>query len=124
MRSMSVVVVDEIGDEPFELASVPDEGPVEELTTKRTDPALVDRIRDWGPHRGLEDLEAFGPEDLVKAVDELTTTVTHQRLSSGEPVSVAQEQVAGGWVVHGPLGLVVIPAKNTSRLVTSMKNSR
>ena len=72
-------MLDVVGDESFELASVPDERAVEELTTKRPDPTLGERVRDRGPDRGLEDLEAFGSEDLVEAVDELATAVTHQR---------------------------------------------
>ena len=81
MGSVFVVVGDVVGDEAFELMPVPDDRPVQQLTTKRTDPTLSERIRDRGPHRGLENLESFGSEDLVKAVDELTTTVTHQRFS-------------------------------------------
>ncbi len=43
----------------------------------------------------LEDLEAFGAEDLVEAVDELAAAVTYQSLGVGELVAVADEQVAG-----------------------------
>jgi len=94
--SVSVGVVDVVDDEPFELTAVPDDRPVEQFTAQRADPALSERIRDRSPDRRLEDLEALCPEDLVKAVDELATTVAHQRSSSGEPVGVAKEQVAGG----------------------------
>ena len=83
MGSVSVVMVDVIDGEPFEVLPVPDDGPVEEFTAKRADPTLGERIRDWGPDRSLEDLEAFGQEDLIEAVDELATAVTDQRFRCG-----------------------------------------
>ena len=46
-------------------------------------------------HRGAEDLEAFGSEDLVERVDELAAAVSHERSGIGEAVGVAKEQVAG-----------------------------
>jgi len=91
-----VVMRHVVDDEAFELMPVPDDRPVQQFTTKRTDPAFSDCVRDWGQDRGLEDLGAFGSEDLVEAVDELATSVTHQGSSSGEPIGVATEQVAGG----------------------------
>ena len=51
MGPVSVVVGDVISDEAFELTSVPDDRPVQQLTTKRTGPALSERIRDWGLDR-------------------------------------------------------------------------
>ncbi len=72
MRAVSVVVCNEIGDDLFELATVPHDGAIEEFTAETADPTFSERIRDWGPDRSLEDLEAFGSEDLVEAVDELT----------------------------------------------------
>jgi hypothetical protein len=64
-----VVVLDVAGDEAFELAVVPDDGAIEELSTDRSDPPLGERVRyrrsDWR----LEDLEAFGSEDLVEGIN-------------------------------------------------------
>jgi len=94
--SVLVVVLHVADDETFELMPVPDDRPVQQFTAKRADPAFSERVRDWGPDRGLEDLHPLGPEDLVEAVDELATAVTHQRFHSGEPIGVAQEEVAGG----------------------------
>jgi len=89
--SVLVVVLHVVDDEAFELMLVPDDCLVQQFTTQRTDPAFSERVSDWGPHWGLEDLEAFSSEDLVKAVDELATSVTDQRFCSGEPIGVAQE---------------------------------
>ena len=95
MRPVSVVVVDVVGDESFELSLVPDDGAVEQLSAQSPDPALGERV----PHRrsdwGFESLEAFGSEDLIERVNELAAAVTHERSGIGEPVGVAEEQVAG-----------------------------
>ena len=48
-------MVDEIGDESFELATVPDDGAVEEFTAEAADPTFSERIRDRSPDRGLEE---------------------------------------------------------------------
>ena len=96
MGPVGVVVVDVVGDESFELALVPDDGAVEELAAQGADPAFGERVRDRRPDRGLEDLEAFGAEDLVEGVDELAASVTYERSGAGELVAVAEEQVAGG----------------------------
>ena len=96
VRPVLVVVPDEVDDEALELAAVPDDGAVEEFSSDRADPAFSERVRDWGPGRGLEDLEAFGSEDLVEGVDEQAASVADQRAGTGELVGVVEEQVAGG----------------------------
>ena len=88
MGAVGVVVGDIVGNYLFELMSVPDDGAVQQLTTKRSDPTLCECVRDWGPDGGFEALEAFGAEDFVKAVDELAAAVAHQRPGCGEPVGV------------------------------------
>jgi hypothetical protein len=97
-----VVVPDVVDDEAFELSPVPDDGAgqpfglLEEFSSDRADPAFSERVRHWGPGRGLEDFEAFGSEDLVEGVDELAASVADQRAGIGELVGVFEEQVAGG----------------------------
>ena len=44
-----------------------------------------------------------------------------QPLNASLPV---RNRFLAAWVVHGPVGLVVIPARVTLRVGTSMKNSR
>ena len=72
MWSVVVVVVD---DEFFELLLVPDDGVVEESAPQGPDPAFSERVRDWCADRGLDDVEAFGSEDLVEGVDALAALV-------------------------------------------------
>ena len=88
-------MVDVVGDDPFELSLVPDDGAIEQLASQGPDPAFGERVRDWRRDRGLENLGAFGSEYLVEGVDELAASVAHERSGIGESVGVAQEQVAG-----------------------------
>ena len=54
----------------------------------------VRRTRSPGSaHRRLEDLAAFGSENLVEGVDELAGAVAHECLGAGELVVVLEQQV-------------------------------
>jgi hypothetical protein len=79
-----VVVVDVVDDESLELRLVPDEGAVEELAAKGADPSFGECVRHGSPHGGLEDLDAFGPEDLIEGSGELAASVAHERLAAHE----------------------------------------
>ena len=89
MGPVGVVVVDVVDDESFDLTLVPDDGPVEELTAQRADPAFRERVGHRSADRGLKDLHSFGSEDLVECVDELAAPVTHEGTSISELVGVA-----------------------------------
>jgi hypothetical protein len=78
MWPVGVVVLDVVDDEALELMLVPDDGAVEKLAAKGSDPAFSECVRHRGPDRCGEDLEAFGSEDLVEGVDELATAVTYE----------------------------------------------
>lgn len=96
MWAVLVVVVDVVGDESFELVLAPDDGSVEEFSSDGSDPAFCECVCDWCADRGLENLVAFGSEDLVEAIDELAAAIADQSAAVGELVRVAEEQVAGG----------------------------
>ena len=96
MGPVGVVVVDVVDDESFDLTLVPDDGPVEELTAQRADPAFREGVRDGGADWALEDHHSFGSEDLVEGLNELTSAVTHQGTGIGELVTVVEEEVSGG----------------------------
>ena len=70
-------MLDVVEDEAFELALVPDDGPVEQLAAQSPDPSLGEGVGHGGTDWGLEDLEAVGSEDLVEAVDELAAPITN-----------------------------------------------
>ena len=121
MWPVLVVVADVVAHEAVELTSVPDDGAVEEFASDGSDPALGERVRDRCACGRLEDLESLGPEGLVESVDELAATVSNECPSAFEAVGVGDEEVSG--CLGGPRagGLVVMPAKITSRVWTLMK---
>ncbi len=72
---MIVVVGDVVDDEALELFAVPDDGAIEQFAADRSDPAFGERVGHGCSDRCAEDLEAFGAEDLVEAVDELAASI-------------------------------------------------
>ena len=93
MWPVGVVVLDVVDHETFELMLVPDDGAVEQLATQGADPPFRERVRHRRPYRCLEDLEAFGCEDLVEGVDELAPAITNECSRIGESVVVTKKQV-------------------------------
>ncbi len=77
--SVAVVVLDVVDDEKLQLVLVPDDGAVEELGADRSDPLSSEPVGHGRADGGLEDLEAFGSEDLVEGVDELATRIGDRR---------------------------------------------
>lgn len=75
-------MVDVVNNEPFELVLVPDDGAgqpfglLEEFTADGSDPSFGECVGYRRADGCLEDLEAFGVEDLVEGVDELAASVT------------------------------------------------
>ena len=94
MGPVLVGVVDVVDHDPLELLAIPDEGAVEELAAQGAYPSFGERIRDGRPDGSLQDLDAFGAEDLVACSRELAGAVAHQGLAAGECRVVADEQVA------------------------------
>ena len=95
MWPVGVVVLDVFGDQAFELLLVPDDGAVEELSADGADPSFGECVGYGCADRGLEDLEAFCSEDLVEGVDELASPIANEGTRIGEPVGVAEEELAG-----------------------------
>lgn len=80
--------------EALELVMVPDDGAVEKLAAQGSDPAFSERVGHGGADRGLEDLEAFGSEDLVEGINELAA-----------PISGLPRVAVTGWLCgHGAGG--------------------
>ena len=110
MGSVLVVVVDVVDDDPLELRPVPDEGAVEEFASEGADPPLRECVRDGGPHWGLKDLDALGPEDLVERVGELASPSRTKALQPTSALLCRRNRLRAAWVVQAPVGLAVIPA--------------
>ena len=111
MGPVRVAVIDVVDDKPLELATVPDDGAVEELAAQGADPAFGERVRHGGAHRCLEDLAAFGSEDLVEGVDELAGAISHEGRGVGELVAVLEQQVPGGLAGPHAAGVVCDPCE-------------
>ena len=80
-------------------------GLLEEFASDRSDPAFGEGVCHGSADGCFEDLEAVIFEDLVEGVDELAATVSDQSPSTGEPVAVAEEEVAGGLGCPGAGGV-------------------
>ncbi len=85
MGPVAAVMLDVVGDQCLELVPVPDDGAVEELAADGSDPSFSERVGNGCPDGGLEDLDAFGAEDLVDALDGVgTLRVPRTRRSRSE----------------------------------------
>ena len=84
---------------------------VEEFAADGSYPSFGECVRDGSPDWCFEDLDAFGPEDLIEAVDELAAPISDERQRTGESIGVTEEQVAGGLGCPRPVGLAVMPAR-------------
>ena len=94
---VDVVMVDVVDHEPLELALIPDDRAVKELSAQGADPAFSEGVGHWDANRGAQYLETFASKDpVVEVVDELAGTVTNEGSGVGEPVGITHEEVAGG----------------------------
>jgi hypothetical protein len=114
-----VVVLDEVIQKPFELSLIPEQGAIQEFVPDGANPSFSERIRTWRTRWGLDRVGADGGEHVVERSGVLAGAVTDH-----EPdcLPVGHREVAGGLVVQGPVGLVVMPAMWTRRVSISMKN--
>ena len=93
---VDVVMVDVVDHEPLELALVPDDGAVKELSSQGADPAFGERVGHWDADRGAQNLETLVAEDLVEVAGELAGAVTNECSGVGEPVAMTHKEVARG----------------------------
>jgi hypothetical protein len=90
MRPGLVVKADVLGDDMTEVSLAEDQDMVEELTTKRADEALGERVHVWGARQGTDHARANGVEHRseppsklrVPIADEQLRRVVHRRVSS------------------------------------------
>src|SRR5215207_689268 len=125
MRSVFVVVRRVLAQHRREVSAAEDQEPVEAFAAGASDPALGVRPRLWRAHRRFDHADAFGAEDLVELTRELAVAVavTDQNpRPTGAVVVGCISRLRACWVTQRPSGLVVIPARWTRRLASSMKN--
>ena len=88
---MRVVVIDVVDHEAFELALVPDDGPVEEFASQGPDPAFSEAVSDRCVDRGFEDLDC-GARKLCRPCSGGVSVLVD------EPVASARsEHCDGSW---------------------------
>jgi len=71
-------MIDEGPQHPLEVPGVDDQHPVEALPSHGADEALGDRVGLRCSDGGPDDLDAFGPEDVVEGTAELGVVVAEQ----------------------------------------------
>ena len=85
------------------------------------DPAFRVRVRDRRVGRRADDRRAVAAEDVVERGDELAGAVADQEPDRAVGSRIMKFRAA--WVVQAPVGFVVMPARCTRRVSSSMKNS-
>jgi hypothetical protein len=78
VRAVRVVMLDVFVQESFELAVVPDHGPVAELAPDGAAPPFGVGVRDWRVQRGADDGRALAAEHVIEAGEELAGAVADQ----------------------------------------------
>jgi hypothetical protein len=76
MRSSSVVMHSELGEDGFEVSARDDKNVVETFLADRSDPSFGVAVRVRRPHRRREDLSALCPEDLIETYRVLRVAVS------------------------------------------------
>jgi hypothetical protein len=71
-------VLDVDGQDPFEVAAVADQQPVQAFGPNGADPAFGAGVRLLRPHRGADHPDAVGGEDVVEGGGELGVAVADQ----------------------------------------------
>jgi hypothetical protein len=99
VRSLIVVLLDEVPEHPVEVALAPNEKPVEALCPGGSHKAFGERVRAGKPDGREDDLGADRPHHLVEGTDELGVAVTDQEPNGNAGKQCAQ--VAG--LLGGPL---------------------
>lgn len=122
MRSGLVVVADELVEDALEVVPAKDEHPVHALPAGGPHESFGVRVGPGGAHRGLDDPGALGAEHGVEGIHERRVTIADQELEAPPFSSRDMTRLRACWVVHGPSGWAVTPARKTWRRSSSMKN--
>jgi hypothetical protein len=102
VRSLIVVLLDEVPEHPVEVALAPNEKPVEALCPGGSHKAFGERVRAGRPDGREDDLGADRPHHLVEGTDELGVAVTDQEPDGPALVFEGGGQVTGLLSNPGP----------------------
>ena len=118
-----LIVVQGVGDEDVvEVATPEDREWVKTFPADASDPALGVRSCFRRPYRRFDDTDAFGAENLVEVTGELAVAITDKKQRADSLVVERISRLRACCVTQPPFGLVVIPARCTRRVASSMKN--
>ncbi len=92
---MTVVMIDVLGEDRFELMTMEDQHPIETFPTDRANETFGEGIRPWGSDWRADDPDALGAEDFVEADGELGVAIANQEPDRSSPLSEHHGQVAG-----------------------------
>ena len=93
VRTMLYVVDYVLGQDSLQMSTTKDQHMVEALTADCADEALSERIGSGSPHRGADDPDAVGSEDLVDTRGDLGISVSNEELDTMGLVLQRQGQV-------------------------------
>jgi hypothetical protein len=102
VRSFVVVVLDELPQDPVEVALASDEHPVKALGPRCSDKAFGERVRPRRPYGCPDHPSADRPHHLVEGPDELRVTITNEETDSSALVLEGRCHVAGLLTDPGP----------------------
>jgi hypothetical protein len=122
--AMRVVVRDVYREDSLELAAMHDEEPVEALVAEGADPSFGERVRVRCAHRCLDRPDALGSEHLVEraAANLLSRSWIRNRIGPARSTNV-WTTFRACWVTHSAVGFVVMPARCSCRVASSMNTS-
>ncbi len=95
MRPVTVVVLDVLVDDGFEMSTAEDKHPVQTFTPDRADESFSEGVGTGSFDRGLDDADSFCLEDLVEAGSELGIAISDQELDRLRALGQFEAQVSG-----------------------------
>jgi hypothetical protein len=109
VRSVTVVVIDELGKDRVELTPMEDQHAVEALSTDGANETLGNGIGPRRSDRRPDDPDALGAEDLVEVGREFGIPVPHEEPDGTNPIGSTMVRLRACWTTHPPTGLAVTP---------------
>ena len=121
MRSLLVVVSDELPQGPLKVTVAQDEDMVQTLSSYGSDEAFSDGVRFRRAYRRSDDPHSFRAKHLVERPRVLGVAVPDRKWVLARRSSIARLRAC--WATQAEQGWAVTPARCTFRVDNSMKKS-
>ena len=122
MPSMSVVVLDVLGEDDLKMPAAKHEESIGALAPHGTSEPLCDGARPRGADRSLDDPDALAGEDGVEGRGDFVSRSRSKNLAAVVRSARSEQTFRACWVTQVRTGLAVTPARRTRRVSYSMKN--